>query len=345
MSEFAGNALYFSVIIGYIFEFVTLIFIIKILRMCPDKSFFQVLTQCFTKVGALIISFAYAAYYVIKSIFILCETRLFFIETLYEEFSWILFIFPLIMVLLFIASKKAYVIGRLYEAFNAIIIGGFVFLSIVALADVDFMELLPVVNKGVGGIFEGIYRNIFMFGDTIILLVFCGRVKLQKNFEFKMKKSLIISAILVTSFMIIYYCIYGNIADMLRFAISSVVQFSPRVSSMGRVDWIAICIWCVVLLLQLIFILWLQKSIANDVFNIKKKKYIPVIVLSVIIFTITFIFYFNLDFVFNIIHSNWAIISFFVLQYFIPMLTYISLKIQGKKEIAYENLPETIADK
>ena len=144
--------------------------------------------------------------------------------------------------------------------------------------------------------------------------------------------------------MLIYYCIYGNIADMLRFAISSVVQFSPRVSSMGRVDWIAICIWSAVLLLQLIFILWLQKTIINDVFKVKKHKNIAAFIIVFITFGITFIYYFNIDFVFKIIFSNWAIICFFVLQFLVPILTYVMLKIKRKKGISHEKLPEKIVN-
>ena len=327
LAEYAGNTLYISVIVGYIFEFITLFFILKIMRMCPDKNFFEVLSKCFTKVGAFVISIAYALYYAVKCFYILCETRLFFIETLYEEFSWILFILPLFFLLLFIISKRAKVIARIYESLNMIIIGGFIFLIIVAIADADFSDLLPFMNNGITGVWNALYKNIFMFGDTIILLVFCGRVKFEKDFEHKLRKSIIISAILVTIFMIIYYGIYGNIADMLRFAISSVVQFSPRVSSMGRVDWIAICIWSAVLLLQLILITWLQKTLANDMFNIKKHQTLTGIVITVLLFIITLVYYFNIEFAFIIINSNWAIIIFFILQYFIPIATYIALKI------------------
>ena len=113
---------------------------------------------------------------------------------------------------------------------------------------------------------------------------------------------------------------------------------------MGRVDWIAICIWSAVLLLQLIFILWLQKTIINDVFKVKKHKNIAAFIIVFIIFGITFIYYFNIDYVFKIIFSNGAIISFFVLQFLVPILTYAILKIKRKKGISHEKLPEKVAN-
>ena len=49
----AGTGLWLSVIMGYIFEFVTLIFIIKIIKTCPNQTFFQVLCSDFIEIKEL----------------------------------------------------------------------------------------------------------------------------------------------------------------------------------------------------------------------------------------------------------------------------------------------------
>ena len=341
----AGTGLWLSVIIGYVFEFIALVFILKIIRICPTQSFFQVLSSCFSKVGAVIISALYAFYFGIKCVFILCETRLFFIETLYEEFSWLLFTVPLFLLICFVISKKTHVVGRLYECFSMIVIGGFIFLILAGLQDVHPDGLLPFFSNGMSGVLRGIYNHVFMFGDTAIVLMFCGKIKIEKNTSFQLKKNLIISGVLVLIFMCIYFGIYENISSMLRFAISSVVQFSPRVSSMGRIDWIAICIWCVTLFLQFILITFIQKNLINDTLNIKKHKNLSGIVIVLLIFIVTLIIYYNIERVFSLIRQDWAIWLFILLQYIVPIVIYIALKIKGKKELKYDQLPEEVTNK
>lgn len=344
LSTEAGTGLWLSVLIGYAFEFITLIFILKIIHTCPNQTFFEVLKNCFSKAGAIIICVFYALYFGIKCVFILCETRLFFIETLYEEFSWVLFTVPLFALICFIISKKTHVLGRLYESFSMIIIGGFIFLILAGLQDFNPDGLLPFMNKGFGGAFNGIYSHIFLFGDTAMLLGFCGRIKIEKNTNFQLKKSLIISFILVLVFMCIYYGIYENIASMLRFAISSVVQFSPRVSNMGRIDWIAICVWCVTLFLHFILITYVQKLLINDTFNVKKHKHLTGILIVIAIFAVALFIYYNIELVFNLVRQNWAIWMFVFLQYLVPIITFVILKIKGKKELKYGQLPKEVTN-
>ncbi len=345
LSADAGTGLWLSVIVGYIFEFITLIFIIKLLHMCPNLTFYQILEKCFSKIGAVIICTLYAFYFGIKCVFILCETRLFFIETLYEEFSWVLFTVPLFALICFVTSKKTHIIGRLYESFSVVVLGGFIFLILASLQDVKPDGLLPIFNNGIAGSLKGIYNNIFLFGDTIIMLTFCGRIKIEKNTSFQLKKSLIISGVMVVLFMCIYYGIYENIANMLRFAISSVVQFSPRVSSMGRIDWIAICVWCVTLFLQFILITFVQKTLVNDTLKLKKRKNLTGVIIVTLIFTATLIIYYNIETVFELIRQDWAIWLFMFLQYLVPIITYIVLKIKGEKELTYEELPKKVTNK
>lgn len=331
ISNYAGNAVYFSMLIGFLFEFITLLAVIYILKEYPNKNFFRILQMCYGKVFAFIISVLYILYFSLKSVFVLSEARMFFVSTLYEEFSWILFAVPLFFVVLYIITKNIKVIGRLYEIFFILFIGALLLSLFTGVGESDITSLLPFCEKGIGGIFYGYGKNIFFFGDVTLLLAFCGKIKIEKDFSYKLKRNLIISMAIMTLFVAVYYCVFSNMSDMLRFAISSLMQYSPRIPNMGRLDWFIICVWCLVQILNFALAIWIQKTVINENFNLIKYNKIVCFVTTLIIFASTFIIYFNLDALFDLLQNNIVVVLFALFQHLFPIFTFIVLKIRKGK--------------
>ena len=80
VSNYAGNAVYLSMAFGFFFEFITLLCVISILKKYPNKNFIDILKMCYGKTLTFIISIFYIFYFLVKSVFVLSEARLFFIQ-------------------------------------------------------------------------------------------------------------------------------------------------------------------------------------------------------------------------------------------------------------------------
>ncbi len=333
IANYAGNAVYISMLFGFFFEFLTLLCVIRILKEYPDKNFLEVLKICYGKVFAVIISCLYIIYFGIKSVFILSEARLFFISTLYEEFSWLLFSIPIFFVVIYIITKNVKVLGRLYEMFFLLIFGALIISLVTGIGVANPTQLLPFAENGFYKILYGYGKNIFMFGDITILLAFCGKIKIEKDFSFKLKRNYIISSVVMILFVTVYYCIYSNISDVLRFAISSIMQFSPRIPNMGRLDWFIICVWCLVLILNFVLSLWIQKTVVKESLNIKNHNTLISVITAVIIFSVTFFIYFNLEYLFDFVQDDIVVVFFALFQHLFPIFTFLVLKIKKHKVV------------
>lgn len=215
-----------------------------------DMSFEEMLQHLFGKTICKVIMFLLFLYFIVQSWNRFQTNYVYLDDNLYTTLSWYTFAFPIVIVALFCLKQGLNAFGRLCEFFMPIVLVGFLVAIIVGIFRADYSNAFPFLESGLGFVKTG-YKYSAWFGDYMFLIVFFGKVKMDKKFNFKTTIFALVLVVLITLFHALFYFTYGNNTICHTNAISDIMQFLPSVSDIGSFDWILILVWDIALFLDL----------------------------------------------------------------------------------------------
>lgn len=334
----AGSSGYISLIIGMGLELIALICVIYLMKKAPDKTFFEVMSEMFGKPVAVIINIIFFTYFIVRALYILMETRIFFVETLYENYNWIIFSVPFLLLMWYVLMKSNKVIGRIFEVFYPLIVGLMFIVVVTSISQAKIDALLPICENGFPSVMFATLKNTFWFGDVVILYAFMGKVKQDKNFTSQLIKKYVLALVLLISFMVLYYAIYDNIAGYLKYATSKMVQYSPRTTNMGRLDWLAICLCSFGLVMHYILMVFALKTDVNSLFKLKQENSVSSFIILFVISVASLLLINKLSFIIDLLRTP-IYYYLFAIQFILPVILAISYlifsKVKKKKGLKY----------
>ena len=95
----------------------------------------------------------------------------FVIENFYNDFSWALFVFPLVALCGFMFYKGIRNIARVYEMFVWAILIGCIYIAVKSIPGIDPYVYLPFLKDGVAPLFSSAYTYIMWFGSSTFLIM------------------------------------------------------------------------------------------------------------------------------------------------------------------------------
>jgi len=203
-------------------------------------------------------------------LFILTGTsRVLVTDQLLHEMPIHVFLIPLVLFGVFCCLLGARPIFRGGEVFYVLIIIGVALSIIPALLKIRGSEVLPMFDNG-WGIINAVFKNAIFFESASFLLLFSGDIKVTKDFR---KKFMIIASIVGALFVFFVFmttAVFGPLAPMKSIAIVDLTTHSSFLTQGGKVGWLLVCIWLLLILLRFAVTSYCAFVCLRDLFGVKK---------------------------------------------------------------------------
>jgi spore germination protein (amino acid permease) len=167
----AGKDAWIAIILGAIVPFLSLYLIERLCKRMPEMGFTQIAQALFGKItGSLliIVFIAYVIFFHSIVVRVFAEvTKLYLLPQ--TPLAVVLFMY--VVVIVYVGSKGARVIGRLNELMFYVLIV-ILLILIIPIGQTDYTNLLPVGQAGFGKIVSGAITTAYYYAGIEILLVF-----------------------------------------------------------------------------------------------------------------------------------------------------------------------------
>lgn len=328
----SGNAAWLAVIMMFLIDGSLLLIVFGLMKSFPNLSFKQFLKQCLGSVVTKIILFILGLLFALKVAMLARECYEFFTETAYVDFSWLVYLVPLGMVLGYLSTKEIRALARGGEIFLYFIVFAISVSFLFSIASFDAFSVLPFLPKGFSPVTTSLLDYCFWFGDFLIVFFYMGDVKYEKNSFKKMFVAYASAMAVVLGLTLIHYSLFGSVSINYKTSIVDVTEYIPRITAPGRFTWVIIFLWPIALLFSMVVYQNLSVKCFQDCFNIEKKdkKYISycAVALSLSFLIITA---FSQNIFIQII-TSYVKYAVFVIQVILPLFLPVLMLINFKRE-------------
>ncbi len=322
------NDAYIGVFIMLLLEIGIYSIYFYIMSKNAELSFKEILEKIFGKIFSKIILFGYFLLFVIKFLTVLQSKYVFLVETLYQEFDWLVFVISLLAIMGFVASKRLNIIARLAESIFFLAILGIAIPLYVGIIKADFTNLLPVLENGFTDVIK-IFDFMVWFGDSLIMLLIFGNVRKAKHFYLKVYASMIIATLAAVAFFMVFYSLYGPASITHRNAIADILDALPFSSDLGRLSWIIVLLWHFALFVATAVLFYLAVTMFDFIIP-SPNKIGSILLTCVLVFIGVYFLRFDLGMIVKMNTTHWKYYSA-VFQYLLPIL-FLIFSFRIKKE-------------
>ena len=187
--------------------------LIAVAAVKAKRSFYELTESVLGRIGARVLLVLCAAYILFKMTLMLSEVNVFFSEAMYENFSWPVYLIPLLAVLAYAAARSPRVVGRTAEITLPFVAASMLLLFVLSATKPDYANLLPVLRESRGAVFD----YTLWLGDFSPLAVFIGKIERKKRTGTKLMLAGLAAGLAVVAFTVILSAEYGNISGLIEY--------------------------------------------------------------------------------------------------------------------------------
>lgn len=327
---YSKNNAYIPSLIMLIIDMIFIAIILQMLKHSGEKNIYEFIKSRLGAFMARVICFLLAIYFIVQTMNIIKSMNLFLLFNLYEKLSWTFFALPLLALVGFMVYKGIRNIARTSEMIMILVLAGLIFLTVKALLEADFSNLLPFLQDGFQPVLTSMYKSTSWFGSCITMFLFFGNVDLKTKNNKTMWKYIFISVFLIQIFITLFIVLFPNVAATHRFAISDVSQVIAH-SGLRELQWLVVVVWLMAQVIQISIFVYCSSRSLKYTFSFKNNT-IPIFIVLAILGTWIYFGNFHIELA-NIFLENYIIIPMLVVQYFIPLLLMVSDFIYMKKGV------------
>lgn len=315
ISGYSQNNCYISVLISLFVEFLFILLILWIMKKNPTKSLFEILENKFGKLFTKILAGVLTIFFLGKSLVATKEIQNFLVQLLFEHISWWKFALPLLALILYVLNKSFRTMARSVQLVYMFVFAGAVITLILPIQEFKLVNLMPFMADGFSPIIKGVFHTSFHFIDFFVLLILMGRVKYSKSTAKSIIKYTLFTYIFILAYFVIYVGLFGTILVNEGLLVSDIPLYSNFPATNGRLEWLSLIIWSIVLIYQATLMLMCARESLSYTTCIKNNSILTVI-LCVIMGVALYIAYLDYASILLIITSsafNIVLISFTIL--------------------------------
>jgi len=338
LSTEAAQDAWVVALLGTVLEICILFLVLNIVLsnqkqdIAPNKSLLSHIARCSVLVLMLFV-------FVLQLIIIMRLSHTLLNDNLFDSMSDHLFVIPLLFFGVLFCFVPGRAIFRSGEVFYLLIFIGLALSVLPAITQMNFNELTPVLGTGAGSIFRGLYHNLIYFESASFILIFGQDIKTTKNFRKKFMTTAIILGVVFVLFILMFTAVFGPLAETKSTAIADLTLYSKFLTRGGRMDWILICIWLLLLLVRFGATFFAAFVAIKYIFKVEKRAgYIGFMLAGVLY--VLYAWAFTSRTVFdNFLHDISPLIT--ALYFVIPLAFFIGMIIRkknaGKKQLPNSN--------
>lgn len=333
ISASANEDTWLSVLINLGLDLISIISIVYLAKK-TNKTFFEILTKVFGKIGSKFILFLYLIFFLLKSILPINEAKDYMRLTLFVTKPGSTNFLPFFVLAFYLCLKRLRVLGRIADLTFILTTTGFFVLFFLSLGNSDFSAILPIGANGLSNILKGAYKGLNWFGDACYIMFFIGEYDTDKKAGLKIVLSYLFNALIITLFAISFYGVFSSIASKQKFSLTEAVKYDNAINFTGRFDYFGIILILFSNFFAMILPLFFASKILDRIFEMKY-KWISSMIVVAISFTVVILFNDYFASIENFI-INYASGYFLILGNILPALCPLLLiklsKIKEKKQ-------------
>lgn len=328
LAKYALGDLLLPALIQFVLQAIPLAAILFIASK-TDKGLFSLVKEKLGKVGAKIVYWILAAYYLFSTLLPLLDLEKFVQAAFYDTAPTAFTFAPFFLLSGFICAKGLKSFGRIADICFPIFIVAFFGLIFMSAGEADYEAILPWFEFPASKIFDATRFTTAHFSDAILFLPLLGDYRYQKGDEKKVMGAFGAGAAVTILFLATFYGIFSTIAPRQHYAFAKIAQYFPALKTVGRLDLLLVYLLTVILLYYHTFPIQLCGLCVAKALDCEQKTLI-----SVIINAGLFAFIFFCNKYYNVIYETisqtlWWIFPIFSIV--IPLLCLLLLIGQKKK--------------
>lgn len=318
---------FFTLIVMFLIDIIMLPIFFKLKKTNPDKKLFDILSQKISKFFATLIYIIFFVAFFFKIILTFSVVYVYLKQNVYQgEFLWISII-AVLPVINHAVVKGIRTLSRTIELFFILILIGFI--GSLCLALFTPLSIPTFFTSTFPQFCNSIYKNIFSFGDFLILFVIIDKIKIEKGGEKRIYKYSLFAMGLVVILYYIYLSKYQVTAFMHNNALADILFFSVRFNAIGRLDIISMITIMFITLFQLEIFCYGFCDCFNNVFPLLGKPYI--IAFFDILFCLAYYFFVGKYENIVLSFSNWLIYIGIFISAIFPLICLIISFVRRKE--------------
>ena len=256
----AGSSGYVTIFFALIVDFTTLLLYLHIMKKNPDMKFFDIISSIIGNIFTKIVMVLLFVYFLIKSFLVLKSTFNFFVEVVYDNMNWFFFLISTLLFLYYILHKDLRICGRVGEILFWVIFVAINIVLIITGLNMDITAVLPVFQNGAFPLFSTGIQSAYAFGDYLIVIFMMGNIKYNERTSTQMTAYAFLGVSTILNFFIVFLCNFGHTAVNKDLAIADLALYIDLAVTVSRLEWIAIFIWTITLIMQLCIYSYCTKS-------------------------------------------------------------------------------------
>jgi len=319
---------YLSVAINFLLDFLLLLICVYAVKL-KEKPLYQTSIETFGTPLTKITYFLYAIYFIAKAFIPLLEQKNTISLTFYESQPTLLIFMPFFILAFYIMAKGVNAFSRSVEI---IIWVFFIALFIILALSVSagrYASLLPIVQP-LDKLLKGSHSSLLWFGDPLCILFLGDYLSNEKGLVKKTIISYIISAAITILLIIVFYAIFGPIAERQYYAPIKMSKYSITLSNIGRFDYLGSVMFSAVSVYGICLPLLLSCICFNKVFNLKVNNLIFPSIVSIVEAVLLFVFQ-NEIFTHINFFQTYLLPFFMVMTYILPSVLLLTLLVKQRR--------------
>lgn len=329
MAAACGNALWLPVLADTAIETLC-VWAVAFLCSKTDKTLFALIEGVVGKWAARAVYALFALFFVANAFVPMSEQQLMVHEVFYDTIPSLLVFLPFFFFAAYAGAKGLTNTGRTADICLPIFVLTLLLLVVMGLFESDFSELLPFFNEGAGSIFSGCFSGFFRFSSGAYLIMFMGHFKYKKGDCTKITLSCAAGGLIVAFVAVVFYSIYGNLAQVQNFAVTKISIFFSAIALIGRTDLFAVYALDIVMLFALVLNIQLACHCAEEVFQ-KPVRPLFSLVATGILLTLAVLFNNKFSLV-QRMGSDFFVYAVILFAYALPVSAWVLYALGGGRE-------------
>lgn len=324
-AEIGRNA-YWAMLTYLAVDFFVLLLVVYAVKRA-ECGFYELLVKTVGKLVTRIVLGLSVAFLLFKMTLILGEVRVFFSESVFEDFGWALYILPLLALMCYAACKNIRFLGRTAELAVPFIVISMALLFYLTAGKVDYSNLLPLWRDGGGSVMK---YTVWM-GDYSVLVVLIGKVAKGKAPATRWLVGGAIGALAVETFTVMICAAYGNLTHLIEYGhnLGAMAQHSGT-QNFGRLDLLVFTVWVSSVVVKLMLYMYAVSRHTAFVTTVQKPL-LWAIAAAVVVYVLNIFCFPTIGALYGAA-AGWVRILAAVEQFLLPLLTGIGTFVGRRKE-------------
>lgn len=314
-----GNSLWLPALVNLALQ-TAVVWAVSFLCSRTDKTFFELLSHTFGTVVARIVFFLFALFFVVNAVVPVSEQQLLVHSAFYDTIPSIIVFLPFFVFSLYAGTKRFTNVGRTADVCLPVFIVTVLLLLAMALAGARFVNLLPILKQPLSKLAGGTLSSAFRFNESTFMLMFMGHFRYKKGDGAKITLSYAVGGLIVVLFMLVFYAVYGELAQTQPFAITKISIGFASTDTFGRLDLLAVYALDIVMLFALVLNVQMSAYCLSKAFN-RDNRPVYSLVINAVLLALTIVFNFEFQ-ALQAIGAKWLWIPTLIFAYALPLLAW-----------------------